>query len=127
MPAGLAVSLSCDDAAAVIDWLCRAFGFAQRLVVPGPNGSVVHSETTLGNAVIYVSSPKRGLGPRFLPQRSNGGPRLLLDDSEPGLSRECAAFTILSKRVYVGVQKDSCGLTTRTRAGSSLSGRSLCG
>jgi uncharacterized glyoxalase superfamily protein PhnB len=33
-----------DDAPAAIEFLCRAFGFRRRLVVPGENGAVLHSE-----------------------------------------------------------------------------------
>ncbi len=64
-------SLSYDDAAAAIEWLCRAFGFSKRLVVPGPDGGVVHSELSLGDGgVIMVSSakPEQGrVSPRGLP------------------------------------------------------------
>ncbi len=62
-------SLTYDDAPAAIDWLCRAFGFTQRLVVPGPDGRIEHSELSLNGAVIMVSSPKpsqRRLSPRSL-------------------------------------------------------------
>ena len=51
-------SLVYDDANAAIDWLCRAFGFTRRFVVPGENGRVEHSELSLGNAVVMISSPK---------------------------------------------------------------------
>jgi uncharacterized glyoxalase superfamily protein PhnB len=60
-------SLSYDDAPAAIAWLERAFGFQRRLVVPGENGKVVHSELSFGAGVIMVSSskPEQGrIGPR---------------------------------------------------------------
>jgi uncharacterized glyoxalase superfamily protein PhnB len=68
-------TLTYDDAKAAIEWLVRAFGFQQRLVVPGPSGIVMHSELSLGNGVIMVSSPKEGpkrVGPRNLPAASHG-------------------------------------------------------
>ena len=40
------------DAQAAIKWLCDAFGFVERMVVPGDDGAVVHSQ--LG--MIMVSS-----------------------------------------------------------------------
>ena len=51
-------SLTYADAGAAIEWLCAAFGFERRLVVPRPDGGVLHSELTLGRAVVMVSSPK---------------------------------------------------------------------
>lgn len=55
-------SLTYDDARAAIDWLCRAFGFTSRLIVPGPDSRIEHSELTLGAAVVMVSSPKPEMG-----------------------------------------------------------------
>lgn len=48
-----------EDAPAAIAWLCAAFGFETRLVVPGPDGLVTHSELTLGNGVVMVSSARK--------------------------------------------------------------------
>ena len=42
------------DAAAAIDWLCDAFGFAVRLKVEGDNGRIEHSELTYGEGLIMV-------------------------------------------------------------------------
>ena len=47
-----------DDAPRAIDFLERAFGFKRRLVVPGPDGTVMHSELEYEGGVIMVSSPK---------------------------------------------------------------------
>ena len=66
-------SLTYADAAEAIDWLCRAFGFTKRLVVPGDGGRIVHSELSFGGAVVMVSSPKpdqKRLAPRDLPGSS---------------------------------------------------------
>jgi uncharacterized glyoxalase superfamily protein PhnB len=62
-------SLTYEDATAAIAWLCRAFGFRQRLLVPGEDGAVMHSELSLGSAVVMVGSPRpeeRRLAPRAL-------------------------------------------------------------
>ena len=55
-------SLSYDDAPAAIEWLCRAFGFEKKLVVPGPGGNVMHSELFYEGGVIMVSSAKPDKG-----------------------------------------------------------------
>jgi len=58
VPSNIYPSLTYDDAPAAIAWLCDAFGFTRRLVVPGPDGGVAHSELSLGPGVVMVSSPK---------------------------------------------------------------------
>lgn len=37
-----------------VDWLCRAFGFRPHLVVPGPEGGVLHAQLVLGNGMIML-------------------------------------------------------------------------
>ena len=51
-------SLVYQDAPAMIDWLERAFGFQCRLIVPGDDGTIRHSELSLGQAVVMVCSPR---------------------------------------------------------------------
>jgi uncharacterized glyoxalase superfamily protein PhnB len=62
-PADIHPCLTYANASTAIEWLCRVFGFEKRLVVPGPDGMVQHSELTLGNGVVMVSSPKPGRKP----------------------------------------------------------------
>lgn len=47
------------DAPKAIEWLCTTFGFEKHLVVPGDNNSIEHSQLTLGNTMIMVSSEQR--------------------------------------------------------------------
>jgi uncharacterized glyoxalase superfamily protein PhnB len=51
-----------DDAAAAIDWLCRAFGFEVRLKIEGDNGRIEHSELAYGEGIMMVS--QSGPNPR---------------------------------------------------------------
>jgi uncharacterized glyoxalase superfamily protein PhnB len=44
------------DAPTAIEWLCRAFGFAPRTVIPGAEGTIVHAHLTLDNGGIMLSS-----------------------------------------------------------------------
>jgi len=44
-----------QDAAAAIDWLCRAFGFEVRIKVEGEGGRIVHSELSYGDGVVMVA------------------------------------------------------------------------
>lgn len=66
--------LTYQDAPAAIDFLCRAFGFERKLVVPGDNGSIAHAELVLGNAMIMLGSPKEsGYGRLMRSPRQAGG------------------------------------------------------
>ena len=44
------------DAPAAIDWLCDAFGFSRRLVVPDADGGIAHAQLVLGNGMIMLGS-----------------------------------------------------------------------
>jgi uncharacterized glyoxalase superfamily protein PhnB len=44
------------DGAKAMRFLAEAFGFAQTLLVPGPNGSVRHAEMRFGGGTIFVGS-----------------------------------------------------------------------
>ena len=46
------------DAPAAIEWLCEAFGFERRLVVPGEDGSIAHAQLTLGSGMIMLGSAR---------------------------------------------------------------------
>lgn len=50
-----------DDAAAAIDWLCRAFGFEVQLKVETEQGQIAHSQLVLGGGLIMVG--QAGLSP----------------------------------------------------------------
>jgi len=63
-----------DDAAAAIDWLCRAFGFEVRLKVEGEGGRIDHSELTYGEGLIMVGdAAKTEKFPQVRSPRQVGG------------------------------------------------------
>jgi uncharacterized glyoxalase superfamily protein PhnB len=49
------------NAMAMIEWLCRAFGFEKQAVYAGPDGVVMHSQLTFGNGMIMVGSVNNGM------------------------------------------------------------------
>ncbi len=84
-----------DDAAAAIEWLCRAFGFEVRLRVEGEGGRIEHSELTCGEAVVMVAQsgiraarPKlpKGASPRSLGGANTQFLMLYID----GVDQHCA-------------------------------------
>src|SRR5436309_8629355 len=55
-------ALRYKNARAALEWLGRAFGFEQHMVVPGPEGTVAHAQLKLGPGVILLGSGKPGPG-----------------------------------------------------------------
>lgn len=78
-PAGIGAlmpALCYADAPAAIAWLERAFGFHAQLVVPGPEGSVMHSELVCGEPpclIMVYSRRDDPLGRLHRPPRELGG------------------------------------------------------
>jgi uncharacterized glyoxalase superfamily protein PhnB len=68
-----------DDAAAAIDWLTQAFGFAVRLKITGDGGRIEHSELTYGEALIMVAQTgaakpgREHMPPGVSPKSAGGG------------------------------------------------------
>lgn len=59
-PATIIPALRYCDAPAAIEWLCRAFGFEEHLVVPGESGKIAHAQLTFGNGMIMLGSGHDG-------------------------------------------------------------------
>ena len=67
-PAGwprIAAGLYYRDAAAMIDWLCRAFGFSVKLKVVDDAGQIKHSELLLADGLVMVGQAQGGARRRF--------------------------------------------------------------
>jgi uncharacterized glyoxalase superfamily protein PhnB len=62
--------LSYKDAKAAMEFLTKAFGFQELMVVPDDNGGIVHAEMNLGPVIVMLGSSKPDMGwvsPRDLP------------------------------------------------------------
>ena len=46
-----------EDVAGALDWLARAFGFRERVRMPGTDGEIVHAEMELADGVIMMGNP----------------------------------------------------------------------
>ena len=46
-----------EDVGRALDWLTEAFGFRERMRMPGPDGSVVHAELELAEGVVMMGNP----------------------------------------------------------------------
>ena len=85
------------DAAAAIEWLCRAFGFEKHLVVPGEGGTIAHAQLTFGNGMIMLGSARDDeFGRLVRPPRDVGGvgtqsPYVIVADADAHHARAVAA------------------------------------
>jgi PhnB protein len=50
-----------EDVGNALDWLAKAFGFRERLRLPGPDGKINHAEMELADGVIMMGCP----GPEY--------------------------------------------------------------
>lgn len=93
-----------DDAAAAIDWLCKAFGFEVRLRVEGEGGRIEHSELTFGDGLIMVGQtggkstrdkPLPGKSPRQLAGANTQMLCVYVDDVDAHRARAVAAGGVI--------------------------------
>jgi uncharacterized glyoxalase superfamily protein PhnB len=54
--ASIIAAMRYRDAASAVEFLCAAFGFEKKMVVPGPDGTIMHAELTFGNGMVMLGS-----------------------------------------------------------------------
>ncbi len=76
-----------EDVAAALAWLTRAFGFRERLRLPGPEGGITHAEMQLADGVVMMGRP----GPEYRNPKRLGQPTqnlyVYVDDVEAHFRR----------------------------------------
>ena len=76
-----------EDVAAALAWLARAFGFRERLRLPGPDGGIAHAEMQLADGVVMMGRP----GPEYRNPKRLGQPTqnlyVYVDDVEAHFRR----------------------------------------
>lgn len=63
--------LACAGAAAALDFYTAVFDATERMRMPGPDGTVMHSELLVGGSVLMVGDPVPEIG--FLDPKTVGG------------------------------------------------------
>jgi uncharacterized glyoxalase superfamily protein PhnB len=84
------------DAPAAVEWLCRAFGFVEHLVVPGPPGTIMHAQLIYGNGMIMLGSARddeygRLIAPIQKGQAATMGIHVVVEDVDGHYARAAAA------------------------------------
>jgi uncharacterized glyoxalase superfamily protein PhnB len=46
-----------ENVAGALEWLARAFGFRERMRMPGPDGGIAHAEMELADGLIMMGRP----------------------------------------------------------------------
>ena len=57
-----------EDVDGALAWLTKAFGFRERMRLPGPDGRIVHAEVQLADGVVMMGNP----GPEYRGPRKLG-------------------------------------------------------
>ena len=82
------------NAKAAIDWLCKAFGFEPKMVVPGEDGRIAHAELVLGNGMIMLGDAETEysylVGPPVPGQPVTQGLYVVVDDVDKHHARAVA-------------------------------------
>jgi PhnB protein len=96
----LAPLLFYADVAGALEWLGKAFGFSERIRMPGPDGGIMHAEMDLADVRIMLGpeTPDRGMrSPRQL-GAVNQSLYIYVDDVDAHCARARAAgATIVSE------------------------------
>ncbi|MEM1085330.1 MAG: VOC family protein [Verrucomicrobiota bacterium] len=66
--ASLVLSLTVSDVSAALDFLTAAFDAEVVVRMPGPDGSIVHSEVMIGEDLLYISSEFPDWRAKILPE-----------------------------------------------------------
>ena len=90
-------TLRYEDAAGAMEWLCEAFGFEKRLVVPAEDGAIAHAQLTFGNGMIMLGSARESefdelqKPPGALGRAVSQSPYIVVDDPDKHYGRALAA------------------------------------
>ena len=53
-------TLTYDDAARAVEFLCTAFGFERQEVMEGPDGRIAHAELRFGDGIVMLGTTRDG-------------------------------------------------------------------
>ena len=85
--------LAYDDAPSALEFICRAFGFSERMRMPGPEGILMHAELAYGGSVLMLSSamPEMGVASPSGQSAVNGNVTVYVQDVDAHCAQARAA------------------------------------
>lgn len=90
---GVTAHIICRGVAKAIEFYKQAFGATERLVIPGPGGSIMHAELNVGDGVVMLGEENLQFGNRS-PLTLNGTPvvlHLYVPDADATIKQATAA------------------------------------
>jgi uncharacterized glyoxalase superfamily protein PhnB len=99
------------DAAAAIEWLCQVFGFHKQAVYANADGTIAHSQLTLGGGMVMVASVLDTPFGRHMKQPDEMGgaetqsPYVIVDDADAVYARAKAA----DAEILIDIKTESYG------------------
>lgn len=84
--------------ATAIDWLCDTFGFVRHMIVPHPDGTIVHAQLSFGNGMIMLG-----------PVASNEFGRLMKQPDEIGGCETQSSYLIVQDADVIHARAKAAG------------------
>lgn len=91
--------LSYEDAPAALEFICSAFGFTERMRMPGPEGILMHAEVGYGDSVLMLSSamPEMGIVSPKGGDAVHGNVTVYVDDVDAHCARAKSAGATIAE------------------------------
>jgi uncharacterized glyoxalase superfamily protein PhnB len=112
-----------EDVDAALDWLVAAFGFAERVRMPGPDGRCVHGEVGFNDGVVMMGYP----GPDYQNPKHRGRATQLVyvyvDDLDKhyAVAKAAGAEILRNRAISSTVTVPTVPRTPKATTGHSLS------
>ena len=84
-----------EDVDAALDWLIGAFGFTERVRMPGPDGTTLHADIGLCDGVVMMGNP----GPDYQNPKRRGGATQLVSVYVDDVDQHCATAAAAGARI----------------------------
>ena len=99
------------DAKKAVKWLCDAFGFKEKLVVPGAGDAIAHAELTFDGGMLMLGSITGGEFDKYLklPKDLNGANSQTLYVIVPDADQHYARAKKAGARILIDIRDESYG------------------
>lgn len=99
-------TLRYKDAPAAMEWLEKALGFKQNLVIPNPDGTIAHAQLTLGSGMVMLGSQREDAyesgykSPGELGGKETANIYVVVEDADAAYAQAKASGATMMGEVY---------------------------